>query len=261
MKALYIVILSIVILGLGLGLGLGSNKSDDKSDKPNYVITKELNPEDLGIYIVHYTPLVKRKELQLKQLDDLFLSNYMFVEKHDRENLETKDLDKFKLDGQLNLATISLFIKHINAVELIQKSKFNFNLVIEDDIILHKDFIKKLESGLKQLPDDYDMVFIDEGFGIHIEDSVITPDKLIYKKCREATDWGGHGATRGTGAILINKKCCKGICDFYKKDNEINEPIDHWYNDVIRKLKLNVYWIEPVIVTHGSESGMFKSSH
>ena len=162
---------------------------------------------------MHYTPLVKRKEFQLKQLSDLSLLNYMFVEKYDRENLETKDLDKFK-DDALPLGSISLFIKHIYAMELIHKSNYKFNLVLEDDAVLQENFVKKLENGLKQLPVDYDMLFIGDGCNLHIQSSEIKPDKLIYKKCREATEWGGLGATRCTDSYLVSKKCSKKLINY-----------------------------------------------
>jgi hypothetical protein len=107
------------------------------------------------------------------------------------------------------------------------------------------------------------MLFIDEGTGIHIQSSVIKPDKLIYKKCRKPTTWGGNGCTRGSGAILISQKCATKICNYYEsiKKNNINLPLDWWLNQVIRDLKLEIYWMEPTIVKQGSVSKKFKSSH
>jgi hypothetical protein len=76
-------------------------------------------------------------------LDRLSLKNNVFIEKYDKENLEVEDLIKFN-KKKLNLATISLFRKQIYAMELIQKSNFKYNLVLEDDAILDKDFVLKL---------------------------------------------------------------------------------------------------------------------
>tara|TARA_B110000908_G_C10115877_1_gene385235 strand:+ start:697 stop:951 length:255 start_codon:yes stop_codon:yes gene_type:complete len=75
-------------------------------------------------------------------------------------------------------------------MELIQKSNFKYNLVLEDDAILDKDFVSKLTRGLKQLPDDYDMLFLGDGCNLHIESSKIKADQFIYTKCREPTNWG-----------------------------------------------------------------------
>ena len=75
-------------------------------------------------------------------------------------------------------------------MELIQKSNFKYNLVLEGDAILDKDFVSKLTRGLKQLPDDYDMLFLGDGCNLHIESSKIKADQFIYTKCREPTNWG-----------------------------------------------------------------------
>ena len=53
-------------------------------------------------------------------------------------------------------------------MELIQISNFEYNLVLEDDAILDKDFLSKLTRGLEQLPDDYDMLFLGDGCNYHI---------------------------------------------------------------------------------------------
>lgn len=99
-------------------------------------------------------------------------------------------------------------------MELIQKSNFKYNLVLEDDAILDKDFVSKLTRGLKQLPDDYDMLFLGDGCNLHIESSKIKADQFIYTKCREPTNWGGNGGTRCTESILISQKCATKICNF-----------------------------------------------
>tara|TARA_Y100000588_G_scaffold387657_1_gene485904 strand:- start:1025 stop:1663 length:639 start_codon:yes stop_codon:yes gene_type:complete len=209
---------------------------------------------NLITYVIHYTPLKERKYFQLEQLDKLALKNNVFIEKYDKENLKIEDLIKFD-KKKIKLGSISLIRKHIYAMELIQKSNFKYNLVLEDDAILDKDFVSKLTRGLKQLPDDYDMLFLGDGCNLHIESSKIKADEFIYKKCREPTNWGGNGGTRCTDSILISQKCATKICNLYEsiKINNINLPIDWWLNQVIRDLKLEIYWMEPTIVTQGSE--------
>ena len=217
---------------------------------------------NLITYVIHYTPLKERKYFQLEQLDKLALKNNVFIEKYDKENLEVEDLIKFN-KKILRLGTISLFRKHIYAMELIQKSNFKYNLVLEDDAILDKDFVSKLTRGLKQLPYDYDMLFLGDGCNLHIESSKIKADQLIYKKCREPTNWGGNGATRCLDSLIISQKCATKICNLYEsiKINNINLPLDWWLNQVIRDLKLEIYWMEPTIVTQGTQTGKYKSSH
>ena len=44
------------------------------------------------------------------------------------------------------------------------------------------------------------------------------------------------------------------------KENNIYAPLDWWLNQVIRDLKLEIYWMKQTIVTQGSGTGKFKSS-
>ena len=108
--------------------------------------------ESLIAYIIHYTPLKERKTFLLNEMNSHSL-NYHFIEDFDREKLTDEDLFKFD-KTKLRFGTISLFRKQIHAMELIQNSSYNYNLVLEDDIILDKDFKLKLTNGLKQLPDE-----------------------------------------------------------------------------------------------------------
>lgn len=223
--------------------------------------------KDLMIYLIHYTPLKERKQFQLEQLNYLSLENIVFIENYDKENLSIEDLIKFD-KKKISLGKISLFRKQLYTMELIQESKFDYNLILEDDAILDKDFASKLTLALKQLPEDYDMLFLGDCCNLHIESSKIKPDQFIYLKCREPTAPASKGASRCTDSIIVSKECAKKICNTYKNmnvsisENRINLPIDFWLNNIIRDLELNIYWMEPTIVTQGTETknGKFKSS-
>ena len=215
---------------------------------------------DTMIYLIHYTPLRDRKQNLLNEMKSRFF-NYAFIEKYDRECLTINDLAKFDTD-KLRLSQISCSLKHLYALELIRHSRYKYNLVLEDDVVLDKKFTLKLERGLKQLPKDYDMLFIGNGCGMHIPSSRIKPNKYIYYKGRYATRWGGMGATKCTDSILISPTCAQRIYEYYQnvKEHEIQTPIGWWFNKVIQILKLNVYWMEPTIVQQGTETGLYDSS-
>ena len=148
-------------------------------------------------------------------------------------------------------------------LQKILNNEYKYSLILEDDAILDKEFIPKLKRGLKQLPDDYDMLFIGNGCNLHIPLIKRTPYNFIYKKCREPTSWGGDGGTRCTDSYLVSKKGAKKLMSYVSKLKEgaINIPVDWWLNQVIRDLKLEIYWLEPTIVSQGTQTGKYKSSH
>ena len=85
---------------------------------------------------------------------------------------------------------------------------------------------------------------------IYIKD--VKPNKIGKK-------WGGRGSVKCTDSFLINKKTCLKLLDYYNK-NIVYNPIDHWLNKVNIDLNLNIYWMEPTIVSQGSQNGVYKSS-
>ena len=108
---------------------------------------------------------------------------------------------------------------------------------------------------IKQLPDNWDMLFIGNGCNLHIPNEMLVKKKNIYKRSNSL------GATRCLDSYLITKKCANIILEKLKLPNyTILCPVDHWLNHVIKNNNFNVYWAEPTIVTQGSERGFYKSS-
>ena len=213
--------------------------------------------KDLIVYIIHYTPLKERKIFLLDQINKHSL-NYHFIEDYDREKLLDKDLKIF--DKNLSRSLCGLTLAHIDSYRKIINNDYKYNLIIEDDVIFDSQFKDKLKKGLKQLPDSYDMLFIGDGCDLHIPKNQLRPSKFVYKKCNEKTKWGGGGATRCTDSYLVSKKCAKKLINYVSqlKEHSVISPIDWWLNKIIKDLNLQIYWMEPTIVTQGSGSGSIK---
>tara|TARA_A100001388_G_C28560330_1_gene399255 strand:- start:77 stop:703 length:627 start_codon:yes stop_codon:yes gene_type:complete len=204
-------------------------------------------------YVIHYTKLVHRKQFLVEQLNKRNL-NYIFIENFDREILSTDDYIKFtdNLIKKAKGGKCANFLAHIEAMKMITKSEYKFNIILEDDAIFSDNFNEFLEERLKELPSNYNMFFLGEGCNMHISKCKLRENIYIYKT----------NTTRCTDSFVIDKQVCENIVNFYNlsSNKSINLPIDHWLNYVILKLKLNVYWLEPTIVKQGSiTGGKFKS--
>jgi len=212
----------------------------------------------IQIFVIHYKKLTERKEHILKQLEAFNLTNYEFIE-IDRDDLNNYDISMF--DHNNSPAQTAISLSHYYAYEEIAK-KYDYALILEDDIILSPRFSEILKEYIDQLPLDYDICFIGDGCNLHIEKHIITPDKKIYKKGNEPTEWGGGGATRCADSYIVNKKCAIQMCKFKEnKENKISESIDWWLNRCCKDNNFNVYWAEPTIVTQGTQCGLFKTSY
>ncbi len=199
----------------------------------------------MKIYVLHCKTLVERKKHIINELGKHNLT-YEFYEKYDKNELSKEDLLKF--NPKLRETEKSLLMKHLNVYEEIINKNIPITLIFEDDVFLENDFNNKLNKYMKELPNDWDMLFIGNGCNLHIKDLV--PNKFIYKKEHK------NGATRCTDSYLITQKCAKKIIDFVNSHSKlpyINKPVDLWLNDVLKTLNINVYWCEPTIVSQGTQ--------
>lgn len=212
----------------------------------------------MKVFVLHYTKLTDRKSFILSQFEKQKITNYEFIELFDKSEISKIYDQHFQ---KISLGSTSLILKHQFAYNKIS-SIDDTCLILEDDAILCESFMDKLKSYVEQLPNDFDMLFIGDGCGLHIESSKILPDKLVYEKTLYPTHWGGDGATRCTDSYIVSKKCAEKLCTYISNINyKINLPIDWWLNVVARQLNLKVYWAEPTIVTQGSSNGMFNGSY
>jgi GR25 family glycosyltransferase involved in LPS biosynthesis len=212
----------------------------------------------MKIFVIHYKKLVDRKNHMLKQFEKYNITDYEFIE-IDRDELQKYDLSIF--EKNISNPYKAIFLSHCYAYNQI-KDNYNEALIFEDDVILSDNFINILNNYLKELPPDYDMCFLGSCCNLNIPRYNLIPNKKIYKKCLEASDWGGLGSTRALYCYLVSKNCAIKICEYVNNINyKINIATDQWVNIVAKHINLKMYWAEPTIAIQGSENGLFNKSY
>lgn len=205
----------------------------------------------LTTYVTHYKPLADRKANMERQFSEQNIKG-IFITDYDKEDLKEEDLKRFRRP-YLSNGEISLFLKHVESWKHIIASTNPYSIVFEDDAILAVDFHNKFKNYMLSAPADFDMIFLGDGCQLHT-----SPNNLFTKSI----------ASRCTDSIVISKKGAQKLFMFFnlryvKYQNEstpVEWAIDHWLNYVIKLLSLNIYWLEPTIVTQGSQNGKFSSS-
>jgi len=181
------------------------------------------------------------------------------VTAYDKEDVDNHDCSKF--DPQLKKSMMSFLLKTFYVYKEIAE-RHEHALILEDDVILSPNFSNTLEKYMRELPTDFDMLFLGNGWNLHIQPSELIPGKHMYPKGLYPTWWGGDGITRCTDSYIVSQKCAKSLCEYVKNlSYRINLSGDWWLNVAARDNKYIGYWAEPTIVTQGTQSGMFKSSH
>jgi GR25 family glycosyltransferase involved in LPS biosynthesis len=201
----------------------------------------------MKIFVAHYSKLRERKEHIIEQFKKHNITNYEFIEKFDKELL-TKEETKY-FQPNMKLSEISLFLKHIYIYREILE-RYEEALIVEDDIILCDDFIALFTHYRSLFPVNYDIVYLGNGCNLHVPLQHIQPSKHIYEMTNKYS--------KCTDSYMIQKKACVQLLDYFKSG--IKLPIDWWLTEASTQQDLSIFWVEPTLVSQGSQTNLFNSS-
>jgi glycosyl transferase family 25 len=210
----------------------------------------------MKIFVIHYSKFADRKTSILDQFKKQNITDFEFVEKYDKEDLQPADTQLF---SGLKDSHVSLFLKHLYVYRLIAENH-KHALIFEDDVILTPHFMYILAQYTKQLSPTYDMLFVGNGCNLHIQKNKWRKGQYIYRKALFPTPGEGDGASRCLDSYLMSQKCAARLCEYVKRQSKIKLAVDWWLNVASRDNQFEVYWAEPTLVTQGSQTGLFPSS-
>jgi|ETNmetMinimDraft_30_1059905.scaffolds.fasta_scaffold36607_2 GR25 family glycosyltransferase involved in LPS biosynthesis len=231
------------------------------------------------IFIIHYTPLKKRKEKMDSQMSTLD-NEHFYIEEFDKENLSSELISGYYDTRQeahdnkiaplwdpnihtyrrLNNAELSCTIKHIEAIGKVGRECPNHGLILEDDALLEDNFAESFNFFLSKTPKDWDVILMGAGCGewfinhkLEGEQPVFTSDSLGSPSIFKAP----HPATNCAEAYLIKPQAATQV---YQGAVPFNLVSDWEMAYQFYKLDLNVYWWTPPLVTQGSKDGTYYST-
>lgn len=219
----------------------------------------------LKTYIVHYKPLIARREFMSRQLKHHKFENVKFYTEYDGNELTQEIVEKYystdfiiqktkydiwfptNLPRILKPSDISVTIKYIKIYEEIANGTDDYALIMEDDSVLDKEFVPKFNKLFDETPKTFDMIFLGSGCDLHAEN--MKPGISVYRK--------SHPAARCVSATVVSKKACQNLL---KTIIPFHLCIDWELNYQMYIHNMEVYWWEPPLVQQGSETGLFKTS-
>lgn len=229
----------------------------------------------MKIFVVHYKKLIERKDYlktALKFFDDV--NNLEFVEDYDRDFVKDYDTMYYKNEDlwkqrvknlykyepvyrDLKNSEICNSLSHLEAMKRIVKQKLDRAIILEDDVIINKNFVNKInifEREMNNQSEKYDFGFFGSSFSIEILDNAnfsesIKVDINTYKKI--------PGKTRTVDGYIVTYEAAKKTLDNIK---EIVLPFDFELNYFFKELNMIVYWYDPGFIKQGSQIGRYSSS-
>jgi glycosyl transferase family 25 len=186
---------------------------------------REYNKSDLKNKSVDIFPAVVGKDIEL--------INYVSPGAY-KQILTTEVLKNRKYHYELTRGAVGCYLSHLYIWKKIAESDKNFGLIFEDDVLIATDFLSRLQTGLTQVPSDWDIYMC----GImcikcDIKTNYIKVDRF----------WGTHG-------YFIKKESAEIL---YNELNKlINKQIDADLSLLIKYGKIKMYGINPIIVAQGN---------
>jgi GR25 family glycosyltransferase involved in LPS biosynthesis len=196
------------------------------------------------IFVIHYSPLTERKEHLTAEFRKYGIANYEFFEEYNRNTVSRELMSRYYKLHRLTPAQICISIAHIEIYRQMVEKNYSRVLILEDDALLADNFLEKFNHYMTVVPSDFDMLFLNDGCGMHAPH--VTPEKIWYLR----------PSTRTCCSYIISKAACEKILPTIIPFTKV---IDHELNTQIALHKLHVYWCEPTIVSDGSETCYAKS--
>lgn len=214
-----------------------------------------LREKKIRIFIINYEPLKERREYLKKKIKEIGLEKeveWLIQKKRQYQNIikkiYKKDEKKWKeiykyVDCQkdiqiLNEGEINLFLNHLKLYEKIVKEKIPISLILEDDIIINRDFKERLIKSILKLPKDFDVAYTDAGTNLRLNKEI---EKIKYKEHKGQL-------TRTTASYFISYSGAKK----FLKEKNIYAPIDIWMRYYEIKNSMKVYWLKGYLTYQGS---------
>jgi glycosyl transferase family 25 len=192
-----------------------------------------------------------RRKAISNQLDMLKLP-YKFIHDYDISDISQEICNQYfnkKID--MSIAQKSCALKHIRAHQIVLERQYRKCLILEDDVILAKNFIQIVNKAMKE--SEYiefpKVLFLGCGGNFYTPISKIKNNQLLY-----AAEKGRFG-----DSYVLDYQSAKLRLDWISK-NKLSAPCDNTFDEIDPLLGVKMYWLEPPVVEQGSKNGLYRCS-
>ena len=191
------------------------------------------------IYVIN----LEKDKIRLKNIEEQFNKQYLDFtrfnaidgDKLTNNNVLVKKYFYPKLKIKYSLNQKACALSHISIWNDIADKKYNNSIIFEDDIIIPPNFLQTLENIMKQLPNNWDILFLGGGR--------INGDQISKNLIKPNINSSGN---YGTFSYIINGN---KIDKILKKCKNIKLHFDIFIQKELGK-EFNIFFSYPQIVKH-----------
>lgn len=209
------------------------------SDLDVYLINLDRNKDRLESFVNQYVNCdLRNKQFQrFNAVDGQKIANIedKITEKAYEEIMEVEKSGYRTKHYQLTRGAIGCYMSHMAVYDLISKSDAPYGLIFEDDVVIDKYILKKLNSVIVNIPNDWDILLL----SCHC----IVCDKMDMYYDTGKFFWLHCYIVRKSSVDKIRK---------YLSSTKIGKQIDSELSDMISKGKLKVYCLKDSLCKQGN---------
>lgn len=196
----------------------------------------------IKVFILHHIPAKDRK---IKLQGDLNKINLKYPVEWVEQFLPS-EVDS-NINYSIKINELSLSLKHQYALQQIVENNITYGIIFEDDIDLNcipsiQEFLEQsiFELGTSQ----GDILWIGDAW---VGKYVIPSNK---KESHKLSYFCYNCCSRCTHAYIVTKRGAKLVLDNY----HYNQPVDHFFNEIISSKKILPGWTEPGLTQKSAEN-------
>ena len=156
----------------------------------------------------------------------------------------------FKFDSTKRSNEIGCYLSHLELLKSLRKSSKKYHIILEDDFQFVPDtnFLQIVNNATNQLntnSNTFDIIFLgwnlsrtESGSGLESESEKITWSENLIKLKATNSFYGTYG-------YMVNSNSLNKIIDLI---SQVDMPIDIKYNSLHSLDKLNLYWLNPIVI-------------
>tara|TARA_B100001175_G_C19506420_1_gene641112 strand:- start:740 stop:1471 length:732 start_codon:yes stop_codon:yes gene_type:complete len=198
---------------------------------------------------------LERRPDRLKQFLKKYVNND-FIDLYLKKAVEGEKPNCEARLRRLRSGEYGCFLSHYEIWKYVKINSIPYCCIYEDDVNFSKDYNTKLYQLLKELPDDFNILYLGGRFICNYKSkrvSKVTQNifKHAYSADYKNRCWPGSDLDRTTHAYIISLKCATFLCEQICEENPIismNKAVDHFLIDVLyKKNKLDILNSQPLI--------------
>jgi len=231
------------------------HKTKKQSNRQKELFGNRIPNYDVYIININYIFHKAKKPELIYNIKDYKINDVIFINEDEFNDINKNNYfniikDKYiSLFDNLHKHETNYLLIHIISWHKILKSNKKFGIVLDNDNKLNKNFNNILSNYIKQIPTNFDIVYINQGNKTELEiknfSTKITTN--LYKT--NIIDCTGRRA------YLISKKCCELLLNHFNMliNNNItikfNLKQEDFMKTIFNNLKLDIYYVLPEITT------------